>query len=328
MTRVNMRYGTIAGIDKEIPRLIQGGVKLDTEQQDAVNQLLDEVYAKGCNAVETARTYGGGDSERALGNWIKSRGVRDKFVIITKGGKSGAGEPLLNAEGILSDLEESLNALQTNYIDLYMLHRDDTSVPAGSIVEVLNQPLKAGKIKAIGGSNWSHQRIGEANEYARKNRLIPMSASSPHFSLAEQFMVPWLGCISIAGPKGKEARDFYAATQLPVIFWSSLAGGFFSGRFQRDNLDTFNQYWDRSCVDTYCKEPNFQRLDRAQELAARKGVSIPQIAIAYVLSQPMNAFCLLSCANGNELNDNLGAFEVELSREETQWLDLTSGKKP
>ena len=115
---------------------------------------------------------------------------------------------------------------------------------------------------------------------------------------------------------------------MPAIFWSSMAGGFFSGRFTRDNLGTFTEYWQKICVDTYCREPNFRRYDRAAELAARKGTTVPRIAIAYVLSQPMNVFCLSSCASGAELDDNLGAFDVRLTEREMAWLDLSTDDAP
>lgn len=328
-----MQYGSIPGVAKPVPRIVQGGVRLSTKEQDATDRLLDEVYARGCTAAETARTYSGGTSEQALGSWIRRRGVRDRFVIMTKGGKAPDQSPRLHERGIVDDLDASLEALRTDYIDLYMLHRDDETVEVGGVevggvVEILNRELKKGKFKAFAGSNWSHERIRAANEYAAAHGLAGFAGSSPQFSLAEQVEIPWPGCISIGGPGGAAARDWYAATKLPVIFWSSLAGGFFSGRFRRDNLATFTEYWEKVCVDTYCREPNFRRLDRARELAAAKGVSVPQIAIAYTLSQPMNVFCLSSCANGRELEDNLGAFDVQLSAAELDWLDLRRDARP
>jgi aryl-alcohol dehydrogenase-like predicted oxidoreductase len=108
---------------------------------------------------------------------------------------------------------------------------------------------------------------------------------------------------------------------MPVFTWSSLAGGFFSGRFTRDNLNTFEAYFDRLCVTSYCVEENFQRLDRTQALAQQKGVTLTQIAMAYVMSQPMNLFALVGCRSGDEFRANAAALELALTPEECARLE-------
>ena len=109
---------------------------------------------------------------------------------------------------------------------------------------------------------------------------------------------------------------------MPLFVWSSLAGGFFSDRFTRDNLDSFDNYYDRLCVESYCYEDNFKRLDRTRDLAQEKGLSVPQIAMAYVLNQPMNIFALVGCRTGAEYRANAEAAALNLSAEELAWLDL------
>ena len=109
---------------------------------------------------------------------------------------------------------------------------------------------------------------------------------------------------------------------MPLFTWSSLAGGFFSGRFTRDNLDSFTDYFEKLCVTSYCYEENFKRLDRVKELAAEKGVSIPQIATAYVMSYPLNIFALVGCATADEFKQNMDAMALALSQEEMDWLEL------
>ncbi len=109
---------------------------------------------------------------------------------------------------------------------------------------------------------------------------------------------------------------------MPLFTWSSLAGGFFSGRFKRDNLDSFQEYLDKVCIEAYCYEENFKRLDRAAQMAQEKRLSIPQLALAYVMSQPLNIFALVGCANGAEFKANLDASEIRLTPEEMAWLDL------
>jgi len=203
-----------------------------------------------------------------------------------------------------------------------VLHRDDPSQPVGPIVEVLNEHYAAGRFHAFGGSNWTTARIEEANEYADKHGLKPFVVSSPNFTLAVQQQAPWPNCVSIAGPAGEGERAWYAQHNMPLFTWSSLAGGFFSGRFNRDNLDTFETYGDKLCVECYCNEENFQRLDRVKTLAAEHGMSIPQIATAYVMSYPLNIFALVGCANADEFKANMEAMTLKLTPQELAWLDL------
>jgi aryl-alcohol dehydrogenase-like predicted oxidoreductase len=195
-------------------------------------------------------------------------------------------------------------------------------VPVGPIVEVLNEHHKAGKIGPFGGSNWSYERIREANEYAAAHGLVPFAASSPNLSLADMVNEPWPGCISIAGKQGETARAWYAEQNMPLFTWSSLAGGFFSGRFNRTNLDSFDAYFDKIVVNSYCSEENFQRLDRAQQLANEKGVTLAQIAVAGVLRQPLNVFALLAPQTAEEAKLNVEALALQLTPAELDWLDL------
>jgi aryl-alcohol dehydrogenase-like predicted oxidoreductase len=319
-----MQYANIPGIDKPISRLVQGTVMINTKELERSFKLLDEVFECSCNTFDTAHGYGNGEAERTLGRWINERGIRDRVVILGKGAHHNQDRRRVTPFDITSDLHDSLARLKTDYIDLYVLHRDDPSVQVGPIVEVLNEHWQAGRIHAFGGSNWTHARVQEANAYAEAHGLTPFAVSSPNFSLAEQVKEPWPECISISGPKQRAAQAWYLETQMPLFVWSSLAGGFFSGRFNRDNLDTFESYLDKLCVQSYCYEDNFKRLDRARELAEEKGLTIPQIAMAYVHNQPLNIFALVGCQNGAEFKANAEALEVKLSPEEVAWLDLRS----
>ena len=319
-----MEYGTVPGITKPISRLVQGTVMIGSKDIDASFALLDAVLECGGNTFDTAHGYGNGDAERTFGRWLRDRGLRDQIVIIGKGAHHSQDRRRVTPFDITADLHDSLARMRVDAIDLYLLHRDDPTVPVGPIVEVLNEHLRAGKIRAFGGSNWTHERVAAANAYAAEHSLTPFAASSPNFSLAEQVKEPWLGCISISGPAGQAARDWYASAQMPLFTWSSLAGGFFSGRFQRDNLDTFESYLDQLCVQSYCYEDNFKRLDRARTLAEKKGLTIPQVALAYVLNQPLAIFALVGCQNGAEFRANAEASILRLSPDELAWLDLRS----
>ncbi len=295
---------------------------IGSEDEQNSFALLDDVLELGCNTFDTAHVYGNGDKERTLGKWIQQRGIREQVVIIGKGAHHNRDRRRVTPFDIASDLHDSLARLKTDYIDLYLLHRDDPSVPVGPIVEALNEHLRAGRIRAFGGSNWTHERIQAANDYARKHRLAPFVASSPNFSLAEQVKEPWPECVSISGAQGAAAREWYIQNQIPVFAWSSLAGGFLSGRFTRNNLDSFTDWQDKLCVDCYCYEDNFKRLDRVRALAAEKGVSVPQIAIAYVLNQPMMVFALVGCRNRSEFQSNVEAASLKLTPREIAWLEL------
>jgi aryl-alcohol dehydrogenase-like predicted oxidoreductase len=317
-----MQYGKLPGINKPISRLVQGTVMVNSSALERSFTLLDEIFELGCTTFDTAHIYGTGDNERTVGRWVNERGLREKVVIIGKGAHHNQDRKRVTPFDITADIYDSLARFKFDYIDLYILHRDDPEVPVGPIVEVLNEHLASGRIHAFGGSNWTHKRIQAANEYAAKHNLTPLIASSPNFSLAEQIKEPWPNCISISGPQGQAARDWYAAGQMALFTWSSLAGGFFSGRFSRDNLDTFDTYFDKLCVDSYCYEDNFKRLDRVRLLAEEKGLTIPQVAMAYVMSQPLNIFALVGCQNGEEFKANLEAATVKLTAEEIAWLEL------
>jgi aryl-alcohol dehydrogenase-like predicted oxidoreductase len=324
-----MRYGEIPGIDKPVMRVVQGATMIGSNLDEAKSfALLDQVYELGCNTIDTAHVYSGGHSERLLGRWMQARGLRDKIVIITKGAAHSEDRRRMTPFDITSDLHDSLARLKSDYVDLYLLHRDDPNVSVEPIIDTLNEHLRAGRIRAFGASNWAHQRIEAANTYARTNGLEPFVASSPQFSLADSLDEPWPLCLTLSGSAEAAAREWYAQTQMPLLAWSPLASGFFSGRFRRDNLHTFGEReWDRVVVRAYASEANFQRLDRASILAAEKGLSAAQVALAYVMNQPMNIFAVVGSSTGEKFRANVEACAVRLTPQEMAWLDLSSGSR-
>lgn len=317
-----MKYGTVPGIDKPISRLVQGTVMLSSQSLDTSLQLLDDVFAAGCTTFDAAHHYGDGDCERVLGKWLDSRGVRQEVVILSKGAHHSVDRRRVTPFDITADLFDSLARLKTAYIDLYVLHRDDPSVPVGPIVEILNEHYRAGRIRAFGGSNWSVTRIQAANEYAHAHNRVPFTASSPHYSLAEQVQPPWEDCVTISGPKNAEARAWYQQTQMPVFAWSSIGNGFFAGKFDHHDRESFAGNLEVSTVKAYCYDDNFERLERTAQLAKEKGLTIPQIAMAYVLNQPLNLFALVGSQSGDEFRANIVALETPLSVTEMEWLNL------
>lgn len=318
-----MQYRAIAGVDKPVARLVLGSMIVNTQDRERSFALLDAVFALGGNTIDTAHVYAGGNSERAIGEWMEMRGNREKMVILTKGCHHNADRKRVTPFDLASDLCDSLARLRTDYVDIYLLHRDDPALPVGPIVEALNEHHAAGRIRAFGGSNWSHARIAEANAYAAAHGLRPFTVSSPNYGLADQVEDPWgPGCVTLSGPGNQAARDWYAANQMPVFAYSSLARGLFSGRITRENFPQTRVMLDSACLKAYCHEPNFRRLERAFALAARRGATVPQIALAFILQSPLNVFPIVGAATGEEFAQNIAALEIALSTKERAWLDL------
>ena len=316
-----MEYGQVPEVAKPISRLVQGTIMVREDDIPGSFALLDAVFAQGCTAFDTARHYGRGN-EATVGRWLRQRDLRDLVVIIAKGAHHGPERQRVTPVDIAADLDESLAQLGLETIDLYLLHRDDPAVPVGPIVEALNDHLQAGKLRAFGGSNWTTERIAAANAYAGAHGLVPFVASSPQFSLAAQAEPPWPGCVSIGGPAGAAAREWYRRQRMPVFAWSSLAGGFLSGRYDRETLASLTDPVAERTRRSYGTAANFERLDRARALAAERGLTVPQVALAYVLAQPLDLYALVGSESGEEFAANLAASAVRLTPEEVEWLDL------
>lgn len=204
-----MKYGKIPYVEKPVSRILFGTAMPPFMMGGDGNELLDAVFAAGVTTFDTARNYMA--AELSFGKWIEERGIRDKIVILSKcGHPSMFGRKRINEKEMRRDLKKSLDYLHTDFIDIYLLHRDDPEVGAGEIVEIFNAMHTEGKIGAFGGSNWTYERIAEANEYAYKKNLIPFSVSSPNYGLADQVADPWGGgCVSISGPVNEKARAWY-----------------------------------------------------------------------------------------------------------------------
>jgi len=320
---MHMHYGAIPGIAKPVARLILGTMIISAQELERSFALLDAVFEMGGNALDTAHVYAGGNSERGIGQWMRARGNREQVVIISKGCHHNADRKRVTPFDLAADLHDSLARLQTDYVDVYLLHRDDPSLPVGPIVEALNEHWRAGRIRAFGGSNWTHERIQTANDYAAAQGLQPFTASSPNYGLAEQVLDPWgPGCVTLSGPQNTAARSWYQGSQMPVLAYSSLGRGFFSGRITPENYEETRGSLDKACLTAYCHDVNFRRLERAMALARERSATVPQIALAYILNSPLNVFPLIGAATGEEFAQNLAALDLPLSGVERAWLNL------
>ncbi len=324
-----MRYGRIPQSNKNISKIVQGTAFLKTGTKAAHFAYLDQIYERGCTAVDTGQSYGKGESERVLGEWIQSRNIRENIFVLSKCGHPTIDRDRVTPFDITADLHDSLARLRTDYIDLYLLHRDDRTKPVGPLVERFNQHIREGKILAYGGSNWTAQRIAEANDYAQQHGLIGFAASSPQFSLAAPTIEPWPGCLSISGANGTADRRWYQQENLPLFVWSSLATGFFSGRFTQENRATYlaeEAYWlDKVCAEAFCTDENFALLHRVKQLATKKDVTPAQIAVAYVLDHQLQPYAVIGSRTIEEFAENLTAVSIHLTAQEIDW--LTSARK-
>ncbi len=305
--------GRIKGLAKPVARLFMGcDNQLSFGHGAAV---WDDYYERGGNAFDTAYIYGNGRMERLLGAWIRARGLRDQVVVLAKGGHT----PFCTPEGVVRQLHESLERLQTDHCDLYCLHRDNPAIPAGELVDALAGEARAGRIRGVfGGSNWSIARLAEANAYAKAKGIPGFGVLSNQFSLARMVEAPWGGCLSASDP---ESRAWLAARaggpeEVALLAWSSQARGFFTERAAPDRLE------DKELARCWYADDNWERRARLMTLAQEKGVSPPAIAAAYVLAQPFPSFALIGPRTIAETDSSLECLRVSLTRTECEWLNL------
>ncbi|WP_328519403.1 aldo/keto reductase [Kribbella sp. NBC_00359] len=300
-----MTYGQVAGLDKQVSRLVMGVDNQQTLTHAAA--MFDDFVERGGTTFDTAYIYGGGRGEKLLGQWITSRGNRDEIVVIGK----GAHTPYCDPASITRQLEESLGRLQTDHVDLYLMHRDNEEIPVGEFVDVMDEHFKAGRIKAYGGSNWSTARFDEANAYAEANGKQPFTLLSNHLSLARAYDVPWAGCRHVSDD---ESQAWLRERQVALFPWSSQARGFFTGRAKPEDRS------DEELVRCFYSDENFRRLDRARELAAAKGVEPTAIALAWLLHQPYPVFPLIGPRHISETRTSTPGLSVSLTDEEVAYL--------
>ena len=273
------------------------GTMLLTESDDGV---LDEYVRLGGNAIDTARVYEDGDSEQVLGEWLARQpaSVRERLVIVSKGAHPNGSRKRVTPEEIERDLRESVELLG-GPVDVYLLHRDDPSVPVGTIVEALNGLRAAGLIRAFGTSNWTTERIDEANAWADANGLEGFCVSSQHLSLAAQNEEQWDDTRSANEPA---MFAWHERTQTPLLAWSAQARGYFFGR---DGAEVLR---------VYDNPVNRERRRRAEELGRRLGFTASQVALAWALDQPFPVYACFGARTAEQVREAFGALEVEASQ--------------
>lgn len=298
---------TIPGLKKPASAAALGFEDFRTFASGAI--LLDAFWEKGGNIFDTAFIYAGGYTEKLFGEWQKSRGVREEAVVIGKGAHS----PLVYPDVISKQLTQSLDRLQTDYVDVYFMHRDNLDVPVGEFVDAMDAEVKKGRIRGpFGGSNWTKERFDEAIAYADKHGKQRPGALSNNFALAEMLDPIWAGCVTSSTAEWKQ---WLKDRQIPNFSWSSQARGFFTDLAGRDKRD------NEEMVRVWYNEQNFVRRDRAIELAGKLGKSPIHVALAYVLAQDFPSIPLIGPRKLGELDDSMNAFDIKLTPEQVAWLE-------
>ena len=311
-----MKYQSFASLKLPVSKIILGTSTEKCRRGENCDEVFDKALQLGITTFDTARVYG--KSEEIIGDWMERKGVRERVNILSKGGHHS---PLLikrlKEKDILFDVQLSLQKLKTDYIDIYLLHRDDPSLPVDGMVETLNSLYAQGKIKAFGCSNWTKERIEKANEYAYKHNLVPFAFSSPYYGLAEMkesFFA--YGLKGLTGAEKEAERAWYQQTQMPVFAYSTLANGLFTDKVEKPAQ--LQPFWVKAAFGNL---GNFARRARCKVLAEKKGCSISQLAIAWSLHSEMNVFPIVGASRMESLQSSFSATKIVLTEEEYAYLN-------
>ena len=281
-------------------RLVFG--TLDLPDTSLAPRILDRFYAAGGRALDVANVYRDGESEQAVGRWLHARHSPDGVVVYAK----GCHPPYCRPELVSSELDRARGLLGLDRIDVFVLHRDDPSLPVAAFADALLEQVAAGTIGGFGVSNWTVPRLRELQLHLDRVGEDGLVVFSNHFSLAEMVTEPWPGCLAV----NKQDLIALADTDLLILAWSSLATGFFAGRHPVS--------WD--------SPGNRARRERATELSEELGTSAAAIALAYVFHQPDYVLPVVGTRSEAHLDEALSASEIVLSAEQLNWLE--SGTLP
>ena len=287
------------------------------DQQQSFH-ILDAFVAAGFNFIDTADTYSmwvpgneGGESETIIGQWLKQRGKRDDLIIATKlGGDLGDGKKGLSARYIPQAVEASLKRLGTDYIDLYQSHYDDPETPVEETVEAFNALIQSGKVRYIGASKLSAERIVQSNRFAEDNGLQGYISLQPLYNVydRQKFETEYLPTVETEG--------------LAVITYYALASGFLSGKY-RSEAD-FDKSPRGQGIKKYLDQRGFRILEALDRVSAETGAPAAQLALAWQLHKPAITAPIASATTEKQLQDLVNAASLELTSEQMALLDEAS----
>lgn len=288
--------------------------------RDDAFTLLDAFVDAGGTFIDTAEIYNDwvpgekSRSEKIIGEWLANRGSRERLVIASKGAHprlQSMTVPRMSRNDIEHDLNASLKNLRVDVIDLYWLHRDNLSMPVEVIVDTLNAQVQAGKIRHFGCSNWRTDRIRAANQYAAGKGVQGFVANQPFWNLAHvpQSALADQTCVVM----DEVMHAMHVETGLVCIPYSSQANGFFK--------KAASGAMDPSSQGMYAGDENTRRVSRAVQVAQDAGMSISEVVLAYLLSQPFAVFPIIGCRNLDQLRDTLTAHDKRLTPAQVRFLE-------
>ncbi len=269
-------------------------------------KILDAFVAAGFNLIDTADIYStwvsghkGGESETMIGNWLKRSGKRNKIILATKvGSEMGPKKKGLSKAYILRAVEDSLRRLQTDYIDLYQSHQDDSKTPLEETLEAYAQLVKQGKVRAIGASNYGAERLAEALEISRRQGYPGYQTLQPLYNLCDR------------AEYEAKIEPLCRAERLGVITYFSLASGFLTGKYRSSKDLARSARGDR--VKGYLNERGFKIL-RALDQVAKENKSAPAtVALAWLMARPSVTAPIASATNLEQLHDLIAAASLKL----------------
>jgi aryl-alcohol dehydrogenase-like predicted oxidoreductase len=290
------------------PLVFGGNVFGWTADEATSFRLLDAFVDGGFNAVDTADVYSawvpghaGGESESVIGRWLKARGKRDDVLILTKVAMWPS-QPGLSAANIASAVEGSLKRLQTDYIDLYQAHQDDAATPIEETLEAFDQLVKAGKVRAIGASNFSPERLSASLKTSETLGLARYETIQPKFNLYDRH--------EVEGPLAELA----AREGLGVIPFYGLAAGFLTGKYRTD-ADLEGKARSRTILRDYWNDKGKRVLAALDAAAKAVSASPAQVALAWIMAHPAITAPLASATSVEQLNELMGAARLTLPAE-------------
>lgn len=291
------------------------------EYEEGAFRIMDRYVELGGNTFDSARVYNDGGADKALGKWMRSRGIKREDVrIITKGSHPAFANMFcsrLSKEEIEGDLSESLSLMGVSYSDVHFLHRDDVKKPVEEIVPVLSGLVKSGKTRAVGVSNWTVSRIIEANEFALFNGYEPIRISQLHFSLAQTTAMAAKDLTYC--PMNDIEMGWYRESGLPLMCFGAHARGWFATRAAGETPK-------ESPMRLYDAFPeNRRRMIRLQKLSEKLNKSMAAICTAYVRDHGLNAVVLSSFTKISQLEEAMEAETFQLTPDQIKYLETGVG---
>lgn len=293
---------------------IQSVYKVDAH---LARTMVERALEAGINLFDTADVYADGESEQSLGEALKS--YRDKVIITTKVGNRGADRAPLRAglskRHILWSVDQSLKRLDTDWIDLYVLHREDPYTPLEETLAALDSVVRSGKVRYLGFSNWSAWKAAAAMELQKANGWAPFTHGQMYYSLlgrdVERDVVPMM--------------QHYG---LGMTVYSPLAFGFLSGAYTRADLEKPDNRFSNFDMLRIDREQGFVLIERMRRIAQSHSATVAQVAIAWTLARSGVGSVLLGATKLHQLDDNLGALSLKLGESDIADLDAATAISP